>query len=316
MAEAFSLRGQCYNQMGDFQRALYDFSVAIRIEKDNYSGSASAARLSEYCNHAGVQHYMLAQLEEALNHYNTAIELNPNNGEYLYNRGLVKSRLDMVEDAIKDYEASLKNLTSGDDESVYQTHFNKGICLRRIGRLEESIADLEKAKTMKADRAAVHNNLGLSYFENEMFDEALQCYTKAIQIDLLGAHASVHYNNRGLAYYHNGMQEEAKDDFDIAIEKDPHDPTIYFNRGNVFLNWKEKQQFDLAHKDYDMALEIAPTNAKLWHSKGLAFQGQAEVFKNPEYIDRAIEMYKQAISLQDNFVSSRFHLGLMYHKIQ
>jgi hypothetical protein len=25
----------CYNQMGEFQRALYDFSVAIRVEDDN-----------------------------------------------------------------------------------------------------------------------------------------------------------------------------------------------------------------------------------------------------------------------------------------
>ena len=55
IAEAFSLRGQCYNQMGDFQRALYDFTVAIRIEKDNYTpGAMSNARLAEYCNHAGV----------------------------------------------------------------------------------------------------------------------------------------------------------------------------------------------------------------------------------------------------------------------
>jgi tetratricopeptide (TPR) repeat protein len=35
MAEAFSLRGSCYYLMGDFQRALYDFSVAIRIAKEN-----------------------------------------------------------------------------------------------------------------------------------------------------------------------------------------------------------------------------------------------------------------------------------------
>jgi tetratricopeptide (TPR) repeat protein len=94
--------------MGDFQRALYDFTVAIRIEKDNYTpGAMSNARLAEYCNHAGVQHYMLAQLDEALNHYNMAIELNKNNGEYLYNRGLVKSRLDLVNEAISDYEMAL-----------------------------------------------------------------------------------------------------------------------------------------------------------------------------------------------------------------
>ena len=33
-----------------------------------------------------------------------------------------------------------------------------------------------------------------------------------------------------------------------------------------------------------------------------------------EFIENAIEMYKKALGLQDNFVSSRFHLGLMYHR--
>ena len=36
MSQAFFLRGMCYHQMGDFQRALYDFSVAIRIAKEQY----------------------------------------------------------------------------------------------------------------------------------------------------------------------------------------------------------------------------------------------------------------------------------------
>jgi hypothetical protein len=33
-----------------------------------------------------------------------AIDVNPYNGEFIYNRGLVKSRLDQVPEAIKDYE--------------------------------------------------------------------------------------------------------------------------------------------------------------------------------------------------------------------
>lgn len=31
-AEAYCMRGQTYRDMGDFQRALYDFTVAIRVE--------------------------------------------------------------------------------------------------------------------------------------------------------------------------------------------------------------------------------------------------------------------------------------------
>ena len=30
--------------------------------------------------------------------------------------------------------------------------------------------------------------------------------------------------------------------------------------------------------------------------------------------EKAIEMYKQALTLSENFISSRFHLGLMYHR--
>lgn len=81
---------------------------------------------------------------------------------------------------------------------MYQAQFNLGICFRRKGNLQSSIDHLKKAIGIKGDRAAAHNNLALSYFENEEFSEALEHYRKAIESDP----SSVHYNNRGLANYH------------------------------------------------------------------------------------------------------------------
>lgn len=85
---------------------------------------------------------------------------------------------------------------------------------------------------MKGEKASAHNNLGLSYFEKEDFEEALTEFSKAIALE---PH-SFHYNNRGLAHYHIGKLEEAKKDYDEAINKNPDDPFFYFNRGNVYLN--------------------------------------------------------------------------------
>lgn len=113
---------------------------------------------------------------------------------------------------------------------------------------------MKEAATLKPEKASAQNNLALSYFENEEFEEALNHYGKAIQIEP----SAVHYNNRGLAHYHSDQFEEAKSDFDKAIKKDPNDATIYFNRGNVYLNWKQTQMYDKAHEDYDHALSIAP----------------------------------------------------------
>jgi Flp pilus assembly protein TadD len=39
---------------------------------------------------------------------------------------------------------------------------------------------LKKAVEMRNDKASAHNNLGLSYFEKEDFEDALSEFTKAI----------------------------------------------------------------------------------------------------------------------------------------
>lgn len=119
---------------------------------------------------------------------------------------------------------------------------------------------------MRNDRPSAHNNLGLSYFENDEFDEALIHYRKAIDLEP----SSVHYNNRGLAYYHFDKLQEAKEDFEAAISKDPNDPIIYFNLGNVFLNWNPPR-FDDALYQYKMALDLKKDNVKAQHSIGLTF---------------------------------------------
>lgn len=58
--------------MGDFQRALYDFTVAIKIAKDENEDNKIIA---EYYNLAGLQHFELGQFDEALQHYSFSIEL-------------------------------------------------------------------------------------------------------------------------------------------------------------------------------------------------------------------------------------------------
>lgn len=51
ISEAFNYRGACYNLMGDFQRALYDYSVAIKIAKDE---NEDPRQLAEYYSMAGI----------------------------------------------------------------------------------------------------------------------------------------------------------------------------------------------------------------------------------------------------------------------
>ena len=123
-----------------------------------------------------------------MSHYNLALKYNSSEGQFFYNRALVKSRLDKVEEAIEDYTKALEFMSSTDQDHKYQAFFNKGICLRRIGKLEKSIEDFKEAIKMRNDKPSAHNNLGLSYFENQEFEEALVHYGKAISIEPSSTH--------------------------------------------------------------------------------------------------------------------------------
>ena len=100
------------------------------------------------------------------------------------------------EDAIKDYrDAFSKAKTSGEPPKLmFKIRFQLGKTLRRVAGdqkkytlekkkefLEESIEELKTATTLtsasSSDLAAVFNNLGLSFFENDQFAEAVAQYT-------------------------------------------------------------------------------------------------------------------------------------------
>ena len=114
----------------------------------------------------------------------------------------------------------------------------------------------------------------------------------------------------------------ALEEYEKAIEYNDANADNYFNRGNVRLNEK---QFELAHDDYDAAIAREDRNAKFYHAKGLAYQEEAELIarqpnRDREYeedrIENAITCFTNSLAYCNTFVSSMFHLGLMYRRTE
>lgn len=69
---------------------------------------------------------------------------------------------------------------------------------------------------------------GDTLHEQGMLDEAIELYTRAIQLD---PNLAAAYNNRGLAYDEKGDLGRAIADLDRAIQLDPNAAPTYYNRG-------------------------------------------------------------------------------------
>lgn len=211
--------------MQDYKRALYDFSAAIRAEQNKQS-NASATDLAEYYMYAGQCNQMLGQYHEALAHYKYGIDKNSAFGELYYHQGLAWVSINKYQNGIDDFQKALQHLPNNGDNLKFKIWLNLGINLRREGKLEQSVVELKNAITLQSNKAQAHNNLGLSLFELQDWSEALQSYSKAINLEaqsvadlgLTKEYLALYLNNKGLALYHLRNFQEAITEFDAAIE--------------------------------------------------------------------------------------------------
>ena len=127
----------------------------------------------------------------------------------------------MFEEAIRDYETAKEEAKENASQKLmFKIRFQLGKTYRRVASnqrnpdqnqkvvyLQKSIEELKAATqnnlttATSTDLAAVFNNLGLSYFENDQFGDAVNQYTQAINKEDLGRkqELSFYYKNRGLA---------------------------------------------------------------------------------------------------------------------
>lgn len=117
-------------------------------------------------------------------YYDYGIKKSTENTEIFFHRGLAHVSLHNYEKGIEDFEVANKTPPSSPGDTIkFKILLNLGINLRRINKLEESITYLKKACDLSPNKPQAHNNLGLSYFEKEEWDEALSSYTKAINLE-------------------------------------------------------------------------------------------------------------------------------------
>jgi tetratricopeptide (TPR) repeat protein len=77
-----------------------------------------------------------------------------------------------------------------------------------------------------------HYNLGLAYYSQGQFNEAIVEYRIAL---ILKANDVKTYNNLGLAYLNLGMFDKAINEFKAALRLKPDDPRPYYNLGNTYF---------------------------------------------------------------------------------
>ncbi len=130
LAVAFTNRGLAYKRKGHGDKAIADFSEAIRLKPDFVFAF----------NNRGNAYYYKGQFDRAIADFSEAIRLKPDLSEAFGNRGNVYRKKGQFDRAIKDYDAAIR-LKPG-DAKVFA---DRGLAYEKKGERDQALRDYKKA---------------------------------------------------------------------------------------------------------------------------------------------------------------------------
>lgn len=171
------------------------------------------------------------------------------------------------------------------EEAVKRNNF--GADLLKQGRLDEAIAEFQRAVEIDPTYAAAHFNLAYAFERRERFDEAIGQYRKALELEpgnLLG------HNNLGVLYDKQGKYDEAVAAFEQALRVDPANATVQKNLENARKNKAIVQEREAKIAEARKQVEARPKDP-------LAAHNLARVYASLDMKEEALEWLAKALQL-------------------
>src|SRR5258708_24740674 len=226
-------RGAVFEKKGDSDRAIADFSEAIRINPR--SADAFFIRANAY-SRAG-------DFDRASADYNETIRIDPNHAKSYDGRGFAYYRKGEYDRTIADENEALRL-----DPKYANAYNNRGIAYGQKGDDDRAFADYDRAILMDPKQPYAYANRARIYGQKGDHDRALADGNEAIQINPKNVNAWI---VRGNAYSAKSEFERAIASYDDAIRLNPLDREALTGRG---LAYEKQADIARARSDFKAAL--------------------------------------------------------------
>ena len=232
----YSNRANCYLSLSQYDSALNDYKMAIKLDSTTQFGYYNVAMC----------YYNLGIYDSAVINYDLSESRKLHLSGDLFNyRGISKYNLEDYNGAAEDFLKATKS-----EEPLLNYFGNLGQTYSELGESKKAISAYKDAIKMDSTYAEGHNLIGLEYYNQELYNEAINSFNAAIDINNTEA---VYYDNRARAKSEKMDYVGAIEDLSHSINLYPDDASIYYLRGLTKQHINEK--FD-ACLDFKKASEM------------------------------------------------------------
>ena len=275
--------------------------------------------------HKAHELYENGKVSQALLVLEEAIQINPSNGTWHFDKALGLDTINRFEDAITEYEIALQ-LTPNDleilnslavdytrtgqyDRAVetfeyiqeLDSTFEPCYCNRIIAYTEMDQHDLAEqmfylAQQLNPNCALCYYNIGNNLFVRGLYKKAIHCWQKTVQLE--PTHPQINYRI-AQAYWSDGDSAKAREYFLAELRVNPGDIDVILDFGLFLL---QTGDIEPAREKFNRILELDPGFAP-----ALFYLGEI-AFNNNDY-EKAAELFRQALQKDGSLTGPHYRLA-------
>lgn len=204
--------------------------------------------------------------DKAIEAYNKAIELDPDNPGFINERGWIYEITGKDDLALADFNLALRKRPNA--PVLYN---NRGLIYLRKGALQSALDDFNTAIRLKPDMYYARVNRGRVLAMNRDFDGALADFAEAEKVDPNRPQAAVY---RCVAYTDMGRFDDAINDCNNVIAKVPNYAYALCSRAEAYMG---KGNLDAALKDLNTVLSWLPNHVRAHMDRGRLFEKRGKL---------------------------------------
>jgi tetratricopeptide (TPR) repeat protein len=242
-------------------RGHYDRAVAFYDEALSAPEIADFVKASIYSDR-GLAKWRMKQTKEAIDDFNQAIQLSPENATVYNNRGNALMDLGHPDEAIKDFDRAIT--LSANYGAAYN---NRGNAHAALGQYKAAFHDFRKAVELMPESAVPFNGRGKAHSELKRYHAAVRDLNRAITLDTKYTAA---YQNRAEANFAIGKYREVIEDASqaITLQGEQPAPELLLLRGRTLARDKKLNQ---ALEDLNKAIELKSDLVDAYIERGAVF---------------------------------------------
>ncbi len=226
------------------KKAIGYFEDAIK--KDSNYAAAYSGLADTYLT---LYDYGLMSIDESTLKAKDAAQRALKNNDHLAEAYNSLAHIDLHEWKWKSAEEGFRRALELDQGYVLAHHWY-ALCLTAIGKANEAVNEMEKARELDPLSTRINADLGMAYLAAGRYDDAIGQEQKTME---LNPKAAVTFWIRGMAYQQKKMFEQSIKDYRHALELSPGDPNFLAALGHVYAS---SGNTSAAHKILDTLFAV------------------------------------------------------------